>query len=81
MSKVKEFFKELEEDYGYDKSLIISVIVNVFFMFRGLYQYSEPWIFFMPRILLAYRSKNGKTRAIERFERCVFRDYLFLLLY
>ncbi|MCL6747222.1 hypothetical protein BFS16_05005 [Hoylesella timonensis] len=45
MSKVKEFFKELEEDYGYDKSLITLVIVNVFFMFRGLYQYSEPWIF------------------------------------
>lgn len=45
MSKMKKFFKELEEDYGYDKSLITLVIVNVYFMFRGLYQYSEPWIF------------------------------------
>lgn len=45
LSKMKKFFKELEEDYGYDKSLITLVIVNVFFMFRGLYQYSEPWIF------------------------------------
>ena len=46
LSKMKKFFKELEEDYGYNKSLITLVIVNVFFMFRGLYQYSEPWIFY-----------------------------------
>ena len=45
MSKVKKFFKKLKEEYGYDRSLITLVIVNVYFMFRGLYQYSEPWIF------------------------------------
>ena len=59
MSKVKEFFKELEEDYGYDKSLITLVIVNVFFMFRGLYQYSEPWIF----LCLVYYWKKKKKMA------------------